>query len=109
MDKTTAAMVDDLAKLSRDPLGHVKWAYPWGEGELLHEKGPRKWQAETLQAIGDHLNGPSRHEPLLLAVASGHGIGKSALISWVAGWAMETHEDCKVVSYWNSRFPSHRG
>lgn len=97
MDKTTAAMVDDLAKLSRDPLGHVKWAYPWGEGELLHEKGPRKWQAGTLQAIGDHLNGPSRHEPLLLAVASGHGIGKSALISWVAGWAMETHEDCKVV------------
>jgi len=36
-------------------------------------------------------------EAVQLAVASGHGIGKSALVAWIILWAMSTFEDCRGV------------
>jgi len=36
-------------------------------------------------------------EAVLSAVASGHGIGKSCLVSWVILWALSTCIDCKGV------------
>jgi hypothetical protein len=35
--------------------------------------------------------------PVLRAIASGHGIGKSALIAWIIWWALSTMADTKVV------------
>lgn len=76
----------------------MKYAYPWGEeGDLSAEKGPWQWQTEVLTDIKIHLNGPDRFIPLQIAVASGHGIGKSALISWICDWGMSTCEDCKII------------
>lgn len=79
------------------PLNWVRGAYDWGHGELEGIEGPRVWQTDILQVIQDHLNSPQRFQPLCVAVASGHGIGKSALISMVSNWAMETCEQCRVV------------
>ena len=93
-------LIDDIASFTHDPLGFVNYAFPWGEEgtELEKETGPRKWQAELLTALGDHLQNPeTRYQPFLYAVASGHGIGKSASIGMVLNWAMSTCEDCKVV------------
>lgn len=93
-------LVDDIARFTHDPYGYVLYAFPWGEEgtDLAHAKGPRQWQAEDLQEIGAHLQNPeTRHQPLMLARASGHGIGKSALISMITKWGMDTCEDCKVV------------
>jgi hypothetical protein len=87
-----------LTDFTHDPLGFVRCAFPWGNGELECERGPRKWQAEVLSDIRDHLKNPAtRHTPLMVSVASGHGIGKSALISQIINWGMSTCEDCKVV------------
>jgi hypothetical protein len=57
----------------------VRYAYPWGEGELSDSSGPRPWQSEILNAIGEHLKNPEDTLPALLHSGFiGHGIGKSA-------------------------------
>lgn len=92
-------LVNDISQFVADPLGYAKYCFPWGEeGPLEDNDGPKKWQAQILQDIGDHLqNDETRFTPLLLAVASGHGIGKSALISMVTKWALDTCVDTKIV------------
>ena len=91
-------LIEDLAKLTHDPTKFVKYAYPWGEGELANSDGPREWQRSVLDAISGHLRDPAtRFTPCQIAVSSGHGIGKSALVSMVIDWAMSTHEDCMVL------------
>ena len=66
--------------------------------ELHDSAGPRQWQGEAFDEIGAHLQNPAtRHQPLLICRASGHGIGKSARISMLVKWGMDTCEDCKVV------------
>lgn len=91
-------LIEEVASFTHDPLGFALYAFPWGEGELSGYDGPRAWQAETMTTIGDHLSNPeTRFQPLLLAIASGHGIGKSADMGMILSWAMSTCEDCKIV------------
>jgi len=92
-----AEIIDLAAKHSRDPLGWVNVAYDWGHGELGRFNGPRSWQGDILGEIRDHLNSPARFQPLLIAVSSGHGIGKSAGIGMIVNWGLSTCEDCKIV------------
>ncbi len=88
----------DIAALSHDPLAFTLYAYPWGEKELSDSPGPRRWQTQILKDIGAHLQNPAtRYQPLKIAVASGKGIGKSALVAMIEKWAMSTCEDCKIV------------
>lgn len=94
----TFDLIDDIAAFTHDPLGHALYAYPWGEGVLKDIDGPRLWQREVLTDIGDHLSNPeTRFQPCRIARASGHGIGKSALISMVVKWGLDTCDDCRVV------------
>jgi hypothetical protein len=79
-----------IASCKRDPLRFVRVAFLWGEGELAGHDGPMEWQRAILADMRDGL---SPHEALRLAVASGHGIGKSALVSWIILWAMSTCVD----------------
>lgn len=91
-------LIEDVASFTHDPLGFSLYAFPWGEGELSDYDGPRDWQAETMDTIGKHLSNPeTRFQPLLLAIASGHGIGKSADMGMILNWGMSTCEDCKIV------------
>lgn len=83
-------IVDRLIEYRNDPLAYTQWAFPWGEGPLK-KKSIRKWQKSVLRDIRDHLSDPEkRYEPILIARASGHGIGKSALIGMVISWALDT-------------------
>lgn len=88
-------IVLDLAGFSNDPLGFVYYAFPWGTGELADAKGPEEWQIELLTAIGNGLLTPS--EAIQIAISSGHGIGKSAFVSWLILWAISTFEDTRGV------------
>lgn len=93
-------LIDDIGSFTHDPYGYALYAFPWGESgtDLAYSSGPRKWQGEAFREIGDHLKNPdTRHQPLMIARASGHGIGKSAFISMLVKWGMDTCEDCKVV------------
>jgi hypothetical protein len=87
-------LLSGLALYHNDPLGFVQHAFPWGEGELSRASGPEVWQAEILTLIRDGL---SPDKAVAIAVASGHGIGKSALISWIILWSLSTETDTRVV------------
>lgn len=93
-------LVEFVASFSLDPLGYVLAAFDWGKGELSrYPEGPDEWQRDILREIGDALvDGKlSVEEAVQIAVASGHGIGKSALVAWIILWAISTREDTKGV------------
>ena len=96
--KTTATIKDVAAMLAGyayDPLGFVYAAFPWGQGELEGKNGPGKWQADVLRDVGKGVK--DINTVVREAVASGNGIGKSCLVSWLILWAMATHEDTRGV------------
>lgn len=91
-----------------DPLGFVYFAFPWGveRTRLEHEDGPDEWQRDVLQTIGAHVQGSNAsdvQEALQLAVASGHGIGKSALIAWILIWFIATRPEPQIVVTANTK------
>ncbi len=87
-------LMEDMARLSRDPLGWCLYSFPWGKGGLEGYQGPDTWQREILSYIRDNLS-PDR--PLRIAVASGHGIGKSALVAWLLLWSLSTCPDARGI------------
>lgn len=95
-------LASEIGGFSADPFGFVHYIYPWDEGDLKDEKGPYEWQARILAQIGHHLQGPKRFEPLQIAIASGHGIGKSALIAWIADWGISTCTDTRIIATANT-------
>ncbi len=87
-----SALADDLEKF-------VMFVYPWGKANtpLAKFQGPRTWQRDELQAITEHI----RNQKVKIArgedpemyrssTASGRGIGKSSLTSWLNHWMMTT-------------------
>ena len=95
-------LASDIGSFTRDPLRFVLYAFPWGQGELTDFDGPDEWQRGILGIIGEKLkSGASTDdafkEAIKVAVASGHGIGKSALVAWIILWAMSTCPDTKGV------------
>lgn len=90
-------LLDDLGRFSSDPFGFVMWAFPWSEEgtDLAHDEGPEPWQREMLLKLGKGLL--TIDQVINLAAKSGHGVGKSALVSWIILWAFSTFEDTKGV------------
>lgn len=91
-----------LVEFRHDPLGFVMWAYPWGVpgSALQSESGPDEWQCEQLDEIGRRLRKNEKlnlDEVIREARASGHGIGKSAEVSWIIEWAIMTKMDTRGV------------
>lgn len=90
---------------ANDPLGFVRFFFDWGYGELKGEEGPDAWQADVLNEIGAYCKKAIRAEagvaenpgPLQAAIASGHGIGKSALVAWVILWFMSCRDHPQIV------------
>jgi hypothetical protein len=90
-----------------NPLAFVMFCYPWGQKgtPLENFSGPRKWQREVLLDIAKHIKqnqGKVDFDVLREAVASGRGIGKSALVSWLVLWMMTTRIGATVIVSANS-------
>lgn len=96
-----AMLQEDMAGFQHDPYGWVLYSFPWGEKgtDLANKTGPRDWQTDILIELGEKLEAGeiNFYEAIQIAVSSGHGIGKSALVSWIILWAMSTFEDTKGV------------
>ncbi len=87
-----------LLETRNDPYRWVIESYPWGEGALANETGPDEWQAEQLREIGEKLRAGAGEDCIIReATASGHGIGKSALVAWIILWGVSTFEDTRGV------------
>jgi hypothetical protein len=103
--KTTAKSVDEelmkaCERFVYDPLGFVLWAYPWGkEGVLKNDDGPDSWQSDFLLKYGDYLKSG---KPVRMARSSGHGIGKTALISWIIQHFMSTRPYPEIIATANT-------
>ena len=96
-------LVREIAGFRYDPLGYIHYAFDWGHGELTGMTGPRDWQADTADSIGKALRNPStRHNPIRIAVASGHGIGKSSFVGMITKWGMDTCDDCRIIATANT-------
>lgn len=91
------ALIADVEDFFDDPYGFVMWAFNWGEGDLANfPEGPDQWQREFLIQLGEHI----RKDPTAnfrAATASGHGVGKSALVAWLIIWAMSTRNQLNGV------------
>lgn len=89
-------LANDLCNFTRDPYKFVLYSFPWGEvGELKDFSGPDEWQTKVLCDIRDGLLTP--YEAIRLAIASGHGPGKTALCAWLILWGMSTCPDTRGV------------
>lgn len=83
-----------LASVSNDPYAFALGAFPWGEpGTILEDKSLDPWQADILCLLRDGLI--DINTAIKLAVASGHGIGKTALIAIIILWAFSTLPDTR--------------
>jgi hypothetical protein len=85
-----------------DPYGFVMIAYPWGEPGTSLERydGPDVWQKQFLLDLGEQVkehafDGFNPVDPIRMAVASGHGVGKSTLVAWLVDWIMSTRPNCQ--------------
>jgi hypothetical protein len=90
----------DIGAMAYDPLKHCLYAFPWDTPGTPLEgiKGPRTWQGAVMATIRNHLADPAtRFQPLRIAVASGHGIGKSAEIGMLSKWALDCWVDGRVL------------
>lgn len=95
-------LAEDMGRFFYDPLGWVLYAFEWGVGELEGFDGPDDWQREFLDDWGDaikrnNFDGVRPVEAYQAATSSGHGIGKSALSSWIILFIMSTRPYCKGV------------
>lgn len=94
-------------KVKDDLLAFVAMAFPWGvKGTPLERHaGPRKWQREVLQDLTEHIEenqGKIDFDTFRMAVSSGRGIGKSALVSWLVLWMLTTRIGGSVIVSANS-------
>ncbi|MGY4396162.1 hypothetical protein ACVWZA_001335 [Sphingomonas sp. UYAg733] len=101
-DVVDTAATDTLAAkmlgYRHNPLGHAAFAYRWGEGALKGVAGSRVWQHDVMTVIKTHLEDPTtQYTPCRIARASGHGIGKSALIAMLIKWGLDTGIDTRIV------------
>src|SRR6516165_8711340 len=93
LDETDDDLVQQLLDCSDDPLAFVNLAFP--------DIRPEKWQHAVLQAIGSQLQENARlhrWKAVQIAVASGNGVGKTALLSWIILWALVTFEETLGVT-----------
>ena len=95
------------ADIKDDPFAFVMIAFPWKKPgtPLEHYEGPRKWQRQVLNDLAAHIKankGKVDFDTLRLAVASGRGIGKSALVSWICLWMLTTRIGASVIVSANS-------
>ena len=70
---------ETLLKLHNDPVLFVKTCL---------KANPQEWQKEALYLLRDNTK---------IAIRSGHGVGKSALLSWTILWWLLTHYPSKIV------------
>lgn len=107
IDDYEKQLASDIGRFYNDPLGFVKYVFAWKEGELAEHEGPDQWQTTVLSKIKEELekriDKPDLDTAIRLAVASGHGVGKSALVSWLILWFISTRPMCQIVCTANTQ------
>lgn len=95
-------LIKQMLRFELDPLAAALYIWDWGHDELT---GCRleNWQIEAFCRLRDHLTTPkTRHQPFKLAIASGHGIGKSAFLSMLNIVMLSTFPGTRIFNTANT-------
>jgi hypothetical protein len=89
------ALASRVAYCYARPDWFVAEFFPWGEGELSSYAGPDTWQEGFLREWGEEIrlrgfDGVTPVTPLRFATSSGHGIGKTTVVAWIAAFLLST-------------------
>ena len=100
-------LAEMMAEFYDDPLGFVMFAFPWNKGPLVGFHGPDKWAVEFFEDLQKDIRnrgftGVESVDAIMYSVASGHGIGKSAMVSWLILFILSTRPFSKGVVTANS-------
>ncbi len=114
--KVDAKIMDDIAGFYSDPLDYVMYVFPWDSEPAIQmielderykdrynsQYGPDRWACEFLDDLGKDIkergfNGRDSVKPIRYSTASGHGIGKSVLVSWLIKFILDTRPFSKGV------------
>lgn len=98
-----SCLAEQISACHNDPLRFVESVFPWDEGALSGAQGPDRWQRELLRELAAQL--ATGTSPIRMAVASGHGVGKTALSAWLILWFLSTRDHPQLVVTANP-FPS---
>lgn len=107
-EEEMALMANLWAKdLKDDPEAFVRFLFPWGQKGTPLERysGPRRWQRNVLRMLKEHIqrnDGQIDYKVFRMAVASGRGIGKSALVAWLVIWMLSTRIGGSIIVSANS-------
>jgi phage terminase large subunit len=69
-----------IAKFRKDPTLFV---------DTMLGASPDEWQSEVMAAVAEQKRG--------ISIRSGHGVGKTSCLSWLALWWIAVHYNAKVV------------
>ena len=107
INKTDANLIDICAKGRYDPYLWVLAMFPWGKRRLSEYPGPDDWQRDTLNAMKQEmlkrLTPDTALGAIQVATASGHGVGKTALVSWIILWFMSTRDNPQIIVTANTK------
>lgn len=102
-------LLQQIDQFYDDPLGYVMFMFPWKDDPSIQqvklqepwrskygcEYGPDRWACEFLDQLGEEIrkrgfDGHSPVDPIRFSTASGHGIGKSVMVSWLILFILDT-------------------
>lgn len=109
-------LAEQISRFYADPLGYVMFMFPWESERSIQmvkldkryhnrfdsEYGPDNWACEFLDQLGEEIekrgfDGMHAVDPIMMETASGHGIGKSVLVSWLIKFISDTRPFSKGV------------
>lgn len=117
--ETERQLGEFIAGYYAKPYEFVMAVWPWGEpylpdgspNPLADKHGPEPWQREELEALGKHIEDNLLRVSIGLemevwrsAIASGHGVGKSAMTAWIIYFLMSTRVDTRGVVTASTQF-----
>jgi hypothetical protein len=94
-DAEAKALATRVAYCYARPDWFVSEFFPWGEGELAAYQGADTWQEGFLREWGQeirsrHFDGVHAVSAIRFATSSGHGIGKTTIVAWIAAFLLST-------------------
>ena len=102
-------LTQEIARFYDDPLGYIMFIFPWATDPSIQSVplrepwkskyglgfGPDAWACQFLDELGQEIrkrkfDGRNSVAPIRFSTASGHGIGKSAMVSWLIMFILDT-------------------